>query len=653
MSSNRAHDLEPALSTEPPSGAGDWIRRLFFILLCWFFLSASVILFELGKGWAIPIALLGCGLLSSLEVFERKSILSAKPPRQAVHGVLAAVAIIIFITLIACLPTINTYFMEDDFAFLHAFHYLSAAQFQQLFHMDTSAFMRGDARQEFRPLCSLFYLGVYRAWGLHPWGYHLCLILLHSTVASLLFFIAKAIAPGDLRRSCLAAVLFAVQPLNAQTTSLIEGAVAECIPAILFLTAFLCFIHFRSTGRLFHLALSIVAFATCLLAKESAVTLPLMLASYDLFSLVIDGGPSLLKTIDRKRISSLVWPYPLYCVLLFAYLEWRHKIFASYLREANWGNHIGAAVSSPVGFRLHLMHFIWRAWQLHVFNFDTLAPFPPLILGVVLAIIMFWSLTLFANRTSTKSMAVVLYFCLIWQLVSNLPYLIETHVIYHLYLPSTGICIGLGFLAFPIHSESRQQGGYLRLAGVLFLIIASAVQMWKGDAEYKRYGDMSFRMAGQLADGMKSIPANGLVVIWPAKSELIASGWGEEILPYSVQPPFAATDLYSNLRVVEEPDMSCCGVGEWWLKTAPILGAELARPQSEEITLYALSWDNRTGTFQQATRVVPRSTLGNCISAVLGGTPESVDSIDEGQGDRLVEALTELVRNGTLALPAR
>ena len=93
--------------------------------------------------------------------------------------------------------------------------------------------------------------------------------------------------------------------------------------------------------------------------------------------------------------------------------------------------------------------------------------------------------------------------------------------------------------------------------------------------------------------------------------------------------------------------MSCCGVGEWWQKIEPALSAELARPPNEQITLYSLSWNDGTGTFQQTNRVIPRSTLGDCVSASLGGTPNSIDSVDEDQGIRLVKALTDLVKNDT------
>jgi len=178
---------------------------------------------------------------------------------------------------------------------------------------------------------------------------------------------------------------------------------------------------------------------------------------------------------------------------------------------------------------------------------------------------------------------------------------------------------------------------------VVFLVGISAVQLWKENTEYAHIGQMSKRMTGQLVDAVAGVPKQTMVIVWPGESSLVSSGWGEEILPFALQPPFAPTDLYSGVRIIEHPDMSCCGVFEWWKKTRPVLGAELARPQDEQVEIYLLAWDEQNNSFQQRMRVLPSGPFRDCVTKSLGGPLESRDSVGEGEAHKLVEALAKLV----------
>jgi hypothetical protein len=630
---------------EPTQRVALWIRALFCLSICAFSVVASLVLLQNNREWALAFAVLTFFLFWYLEIVLRTQNFPLRPIADDRAQTTLAAGSIFLLTFIVSLPTLRTWFLTDDFALVHAFCHFSPSQFLQLLHMDLSQFIRGESRQEFRPLYSLFYVAVYPISGLHPWGYHLCQIFLHAIVALLVFLITKALAPADLRTAGFAAVLFIAQPLHGQATSLIVGAVAESLPAVLYLFAFLCFVLFRSTGRLLYMALSLAAFAALLLNKESAVTLPLMLASCDLLFFVMEEPLSVRRHWNFERWRRLLWPYGFYGILLLSYLAWRRRVFSSYLREANWAGHIRAEAANPVSLWTHFAHFASRVWSLQAFNFETFFPYSAVALGLVLGILMAWALSFFRQRNSTRSILLVLYFGVAWYLITNLPYLIEEQVTYHLYLPAAGMCIAVAILAVPIRSAPRHAITYSRLAGMTLLVILGLIQMWKADAEYRRFGDMSAQMSTQLAINLKNIPQNRWVMIWPGKSELIASGWGEEILPFSVQPPFAPSDLYSNLRVLEHPDMSCCGVGQWWQEISPELTAEFARPPDENITVDVLSWNNSAGTFQHESREMPRKAFVSRVVAILGAPPESMDGIDEGQGIRLVKSLADLGMN--------
>ena len=627
-----------------------WITAGFILSLCSFCIGATVLLFQEEKERVLPIALTVGAVVWGLERLE-SGFAAGPPPRWNPLSVYIAPAVAIaLVSFIACLPTLNTYFLVDDFAFVHTFHNLTASQFLRLFHTDLGQFVWGDTRQEFRPLYSLYYAAGYHLWGLRPWGYHLCSILVHLIVAAMVFLIAKSLAAGETRRAGFAGLLFAVQPPHAQATSLIVGLVAESFPALLYLTAFLCFIHFRSRGLVRYFAISALAFTGCLLTKESAVTLPLMLVFYDLFRIVA-GEESLSPNKGQSPWEpwrKLILPYAAFGTLLLAYLEWRRIVFASYLREAGWGRQGQYGVANPTGFWLHFIHLAMRFWKLQAFNFQNLFPYSSAAEGLVLGLYLVWAFSLLRRRSDCRrSVALVLYFGLAWYLISNLPYLIEGNVIYHLYLPTAGVSIAIAFLALPFCREPGKEARCSRLVGMGFLIAISFTQLWKNNREYARIGEMSARMTAQLVPSLKEIPKDSLVMIWPAESYLVDSGWGEEIFPFAVQPPFASTDLYARVRIVEHPDMSCCGVAEWWQKTSPVLVAELARAPDEQVQIYLLIWDERNGVFQETKRVLPRSILRDRVTTLLGGSPETVDNLGDVQAKRLVKGLARLVVAGS------
>jgi hypothetical protein len=255
-----------------------------------------------------------------------------------------------------------------------------------------------------------------------------------------------------------------------------------------------------------------------------------------------------------------------------------------------------------------------------------------------------WAFVLFGARFECRrAMAVVVYFGLVWYGISTLPYLIEGRVTYHLYLPAVGLTIAAAFLALPLSTAPQKEPRYPRFLGMVFLVGISTLWMWKGNIEYARLGKMSARMSTQLATALAAAPTDRLVIIWPADSYLISSGWGEEILPYSGQTPFAPTDLYSRLQILEHPDMSCCGLPEWWEKTRPLLSSALAGASDGQIEIHLLSWDERSSSFQAKQLALPRERLRTSITQSLGGSIEASDSLGDEQAGKLLEALKRLV----------
>jgi hypothetical protein len=260
-----------------------WITGVFLLFLASLGGAATFILFRDGKGWVLLIALVAGALLWGLERLEIRYTAGGRRRWGALPGYLLPVLIISLATFAACFPTLNIYFTGDDFGYVRFFHTPSLSQFLRLLHTDIGQVVWGEPRQELRPFFSLYYMVSYQLWGLNPLGYHLSSILLHIVNSLMVFRIVKELAPGKSWRAGFAGLLFAVQPVHSFTLSLICPLVADISPTFFYLAAFLCFMRFRATGLVRYLTLSAFAFAGCLLSKEIAVTLPVMVVSYDLF----------------------------------------------------------------------------------------------------------------------------------------------------------------------------------------------------------------------------------------------------------------------------------------------------------------------------------------------------------------------------------
>jgi hypothetical protein len=633
----------------PPVGgplkSDRWVTGAFLLFLASVGGAATYVMFRDGKGWVLLMALAAGVLLWGLEGLETRYAPRGRRIWHASEGYLLPVVIISLAIFVGCLPTLNIYFIDDDFAYLHNFHTVSLAQFLRLFHTDMAQILWGEPLQELRPFYGLYYMVSYQLWGLNPMGYHLSSVFLHVINALLVFLIVKSVAPGESWRAGLAGLLFAVLPLHSDIFCWATGAPAELLPVFFYLAGFLCFMRFRATGLARYLVIAVSAFAGCLSSKETAVTLPALLVSYDLFRKVEgeNGVPAGVRPARKKQCRWLILSYLPFAVLLLAYLAFRRIAFGHFLRENAWVGHLSEGVSDSAGF-LHNLAVLGRYFEsLQAFYLrHLLLPFPAPVLGLVLGLYLVWVLSVLRRRSEChRSIAVILYFGLVWYLISNLPLLIVVPRVWHLYLPAIGPCVATSFLAFPAGHEPRKGPGYLRLLGFVFLVFLSASQLWKENTHGARRGEMSAKMTAQLRAALEDVPKESLVVIWPGES---FSALGDA-LPYSVQAPFTSTDLCARVHIV--PGGYLYGrAPERWEKIRLALSVKLAGPPDEQLEIHLLTWDELSSSLQRRKRVLSRSLLQASVTKSLGGPVEAVGSVPYPQPDNLVKALAGLVAEG-------
>lgn len=131
----------------------------------------------------------------------------------------------------------------------------------------------------YTPLTMLSLALDYRIWRLDPFGYHLTNVLLHAFTSCLACVFLWSIAPS-VRCATLAALIFAVHPVQLEAVSLAIQRKTVLSGALFFLTLIL-YGRWQATGRRTAYAAALAAFLAAGLAKPIVVTLPVLLMLND------------------------------------------------------------------------------------------------------------------------------------------------------------------------------------------------------------------------------------------------------------------------------------------------------------------------------------------------------------------------------------
>jgi tetratricopeptide (TPR) repeat protein len=245
-------------------------------------------------------------------------------------------------TCVLYLPALHNQFVNyDDPAYVtHNARVLSGLSWNNIRWAFTAT-----VEANWHPLTWISHMADVQLFGLNPLGHHLVSILLHAVNVLLLFLVLRR-ATGFVRRSAVAAALFAVHPLNVECVA--WGAERKSLLSMLFLllalAAYGWYASRRSVGRY---AAVVLLFALALAAKPMVVTLPLLLLLWDYWPLrrVESKSPN-SSAIILRRIAEKI---PL--LALSAASSW----ITLYAQRS--GGAVGSTRSLPLSLRLE--NAIW------------------------------------------------------------------------------------------------------------------------------------------------------------------------------------------------------------------------------------------------------------------------------------------------------
>lgn len=469
--------------------------------------------------------------------------------------------------IVPYLPTLNDYFIQDDFGVVWLLSRKPWSYFPRWFVTTWMDDIWGFTLDEIRPFPALTYQ-IGALWGAaSPVANHVMNVALHAGNGLLVLSIARSVAGLSSLASTFAAVVFVLLPTQAESVAWVTGRV-DSLPAFVYLSAFLLYARWRQfddarpapSGVAGWYWASVVVFFVALFTKQTTIILGPVLVLYD-------------AVVGRRPVRpSWAWlrPYVPFAVLAIAYLALRYVLLGEVAREsqltASGLEYFGTLVLR------HLRRMV----------FGDLAYATPVVSALAATLV---ALLLWASPRKT------LFFVVIWWVLSIAPVVVAGYESpRHIYVASMAWAILLG-LAMDLAPQRRFVRVASRLAAVV-LLAAYASQLARAVGEWETRAAVSRKAVVDLErEILTATPGALIVAVAPVAS------W-EWALPFVLRPPFVSSDVQGRALVVTPHLLHCCR-GQWDAFTRETLRVWLAR--EDRPPAIALRWDARTGVLFRLT----------------------------------------------------
>jgi hypothetical protein len=479
-------------------------------------------------------------------------------------------AVLVGLGLAVGLQTVRSdnYFLGDDFGLIRHLHDLPVSRFLMYFASDWTEGAYGRVLDELRPFLAFSYWFDAQVFGAaNVSGYHATNVMLHILNALLVLAIARSIAPREPMFAVLAGSFFALMPSHAEPIAWISGRV-DSIASLFYLGAFLCFVRFRLGQRRGWLVAALLIFTGGLFAKQSVVTLPVLLVTFDLLWPVSTRA-------RRERTFAWIWPHIPFVVVAVLYVALRRALFGNALRE----DLVTLAAISE---------FIGRQDR----YFREMLPSPntaPRLVRTgtevltVLAVLVCVRWVLGRREECRDAIRRVAFFGVSWYAITIAPMVVTYVSARHLYITAAGVSIAMASLVMPTGDVEDGRRRTARTAMAAMLIVLYAIASVWNVSNWVAGGLESQRFASAVARLPQSVARGGIVLV--SVPEFYREGWfWSWATPFALQPPFTGADLNQSFRVVERPATYCCPPDQWWTVRKATVTALVNAQEPQEVT---------------------------------------------------------------------
>jgi hypothetical protein len=216
-------------------------------------------------------------------------------------------------------PTLNAFFVADDFGLLYGVHKDGVLGVWSL-----------PPNDFFRPLISLSLFLDYQCWGFKPFGFHLMNLLIHLLNSLLVYRVARALG-FQWELSMWAGAFFMVMTCHVEAAAWVSGR-TDLIATCFCLLCLEFYIRSRMQESRRLLIPAYGAFILGLMAKETAIIMPLLFIAYEWWR---ERG----RQTSRPFIRNLM-PSGIALLILMAYLFVRMSVVGSLIGGYGASQHL-------------------------------------------------------------------------------------------------------------------------------------------------------------------------------------------------------------------------------------------------------------------------------------------------------------------------
>jgi len=470
------------------------------------------------------------------------------------------------------LPTLDDYFVQDDFGVVSLLSTKPAGYFPRWFTSPWMDDIWGDPPDEIRPFPAVTYQLAAVPGAGSPVANHVINIGFHAINALLVLRIGETAAGLSLGAAAFAAVVFAILPMQTESVAWVTGRV-DSMPACFYLLSFLLYERWRARARASLYIWSVIACFVALFTKQNAVTLPATLILYDA---IVGRHPV-------RPSWNWIGPYLPFVLLTAGYLALRYALFGEVARESSLNEVRFNLFLDNVS--IHLKRMVFGEAGLALSDLNALVR-----VGAAAAIV--GGVGALARDYTRAMIRPALYFLVVWVALGLAPTLVAGYGSpRHMYLASVGWALFLSIaLGVFWHARVSALGWTTKAAGGVLATVVLVVYGEQLRAEVRLWGirsEVSHRIVQDLERDAASAPRGSLVLVDPPPRS-----WNFA-LPFALRPPFTRDDLTSRVLVISHSSIHCCASNYWEPYTRRTVRAWLENPARPPVI--ALRWDQDTG----------------------------------------------------------